>query len=116
MKLHRKQFTTLALAALATGFLGSATAQTAYPHKTVTMVVPTAAGGTTDLSARMVAQALGPLLGQTGGGRQQGRWQRQHCGPHGQARRGRWLHPADAMQYSGFHVISPHLGKSSWER
>ena len=48
MKLHRKQFTTLALAALATGFLGSATAQSAYPSKTVTMVVPTAAGGTTD--------------------------------------------------------------------
>jgi tripartite-type tricarboxylate transporter receptor subunit TctC len=65
MKLHRKQFTTLALAALATGFLGSATAQSAYPSKTVTMVVPTAAGGTTDLSARMLAQALGPVLGQT---------------------------------------------------
>ena len=42
MKLHRKQFTTLALAALATGFLGSATAQSAYPSKTVTMVVPPA--------------------------------------------------------------------------
>ena len=65
MKLHRKQFTTLALAALATGFLGSATAQSAYPGKTVTMVVPTAAGGTTDLSARMLAQALAPVLGQS---------------------------------------------------
>ena len=52
MNLHRKQFTSLALAAIATGFWGSALAQGAYPTKTVTMVVPTAAGGTTDLSAR----------------------------------------------------------------
>ena len=60
MNLHRKQFTSLALAAIATGFWGSALAQGAYPTKTVTMVVPTAAGGTTDLSARMLAQALAP--------------------------------------------------------
>ncbi len=97
MKLHRKQFTTLALAALATGFLGSATAQSAYPSKTVTMVVPTAAGGTTDLFARMLAQALGPGAGPISGGGQQGRWQRQHCRQHRQARRGRWLHAAHAV-------------------
>ena len=109
MKLHRKQFTTLALAALATGFLGSATAQSAYPGKTVTMVVPTAAGGTTDLSARMLAQALGPVLGQTvvvdnkGGG-------------NGNIAAS-IVKRAEAdgytllMQYSGYHVISPHLTK-----
>ena len=109
MKLHRKQFTTLALAALATGFLGSATAQSAYPSKTVTMVVPTAAGGTTDLSARMLAQALGPVLGQTvvvdnkGGG-------------NGNIAAS-IVKRAEAdgytllMQYSGYHVISPHLTK-----
>ena len=109
MKLHRKQFTTLALAALATGFLGSATAQSAYPSKTVTMVVPTAAGGTTDLSARMLAQALGPVLGQTvvvdnkGGG-------------NGNIAAS-IVKRAEAdgytllMQYSGYHVISTHLTK-----
>ena len=55
MKTTRKQFTTLAiavLAAMATGFSGHAAAQGAYPSKNVTLVVPTAVGGTTDLSAR----------------------------------------------------------------
>jgi len=47
MKTTRKQFATLALAAMATGFIGHAAAQGAYPSKNVTMVVPTAAGGTT---------------------------------------------------------------------
>ena len=115
MKLHRKQFTTLALAALATGFLGSATAQSAYPGKTVTMVVPTAAGGTTDLSARMLAQALGPVLGQTvvvdnkGGG-------------NGNIAAS-IVKRAEAdgytllMQYSGYHVISPHITKQKqWDQ
>src|SRR6218665_4014933 len=40
-------------------------AQSAYPSRTVTMVVPTVAAGTTDLSARMLAQALAPVLGQS---------------------------------------------------
>ncbi len=115
MKLHRKQFTTLALAALATGFLGSATAQSAYPSKTVTMVVPTAAGGTTDLSARMLAQSLGPVLGQTvvvdnkGGG-------------NGNIAAS-IVKRAEAdgytllMQYSGYHVISPHITKQKqWDQ
>ena len=115
MKLHRKQFTALALAALATGFLGSATAQSAYPSKTVTMVVPTAAGGTTDLSARMLAQALGPVLGQSvvvdnkGGG-------------NGNIAAS-IVKRAEAdgytllMQYSGYHVISPHITKQKqWEQ
>ena len=115
MKLHRKQFTTLALAALATGFLGSATAQSAYPSKTVTMVVPTAAGGTTDLSARMLAQALSPVLGQSvvvdnkGGG-------------NGNIAAS-IVKRAEAdgytllMQYSGYHVISPHITKQKqWDQ
>ena len=115
MKLHRKQFTTLALAALATGFLGSATAQSAYPSKTVTMVVPTAAGGTTDLSARMLAQALGPVLGQSvvvdnkGGGN-------GNIAASAVKRA-----EADGytllMQYSGYHVISPHITKQKqWDQ
>ena len=115
MKLHRKQFTTLALAALATGFLGSATAQSADPSKTVTMVVPTAAGGTTDLSARMLAQALGPVLGQTvvvdnkGGGNGNiaaSIVKRAEADGH-----------TVLMQYSGYHVISPHITKQKqWEQ
>jgi tripartite-type tricarboxylate transporter receptor subunit TctC len=36
-----------------------------FPTKTITVVVPTAAGGGNDAMARTVAQKLGPLLGQT---------------------------------------------------
>ena len=35
----------------------------AYPDKTITVVVPTAAGGGNDAMARTIAQKLGPLLG-----------------------------------------------------
>ena len=109
MKTNRKQFTTLVIAALAMGLGSAAWAQGAYPSRTVTMVVPTAAGGTTDLSARMVAQALGPVLGQSvvvdnkGGG-------------NGNIAAS-IVKRAEAdgytllMQYSGYHVISPHLTK-----
>jgi 2-methylaconitate cis-trans-isomerase PrpF/tripartite-type tricarboxylate transporter receptor subunit TctC len=41
-----------------------AIAQT-FPTKTITIVVPTAAGGGNDAMARTIAQKLGPLLGQT---------------------------------------------------
>ena len=40
-------------------------AQTAYPSRPVTMVVAFAAGGSTDLIARVLAQRMGALLGQT---------------------------------------------------
>ena len=40
-------------------------APAAYPSKTITIVVPTAAGGANDAMARTIAQKLGPLLGQT---------------------------------------------------
>lgn len=53
----------LAAAALATAATGQA--QTTYPAKTITIVVPTAAGGGNDAMARTIAQKLGPLLGQT---------------------------------------------------
>lgn len=53
----------LAAAALI-GAAVPAVAQT-YPTKTITIVVPTAAGGGNDAMARTIAQKLGPLLGQT---------------------------------------------------
>jgi 2-methylaconitate cis-trans-isomerase PrpF/tripartite-type tricarboxylate transporter receptor subunit TctC len=37
----------------------------AFPSKTITIVVPTAAGGGNDAMARTIAQKLGPILGQT---------------------------------------------------
>ncbi len=61
--------TLLAPAALAAaavlGAAAPAQAQPAYPTKTITIVVPTAAGGGNDAMARTIAQKLGPLLGQT---------------------------------------------------
>jgi tripartite-type tricarboxylate transporter receptor subunit TctC len=54
----------LALAAAAAALPLTATAQ-AYPSKPVTIVVPFAAGGTTDILARVIGQALTKELGQS---------------------------------------------------
>ncbi|MCW5221367.1 tripartite tricarboxylate transporter substrate binding protein [Verminephrobacter aporrectodeae subsp. tuberculatae] len=114
-KTTRKRSTRLlATAALAAALCSSAGAQSAYPGRTVTLVVPTAASGTTDFSARMLAQALAPVLGQSvvvdnrGGG------------SGSIAASAVKSAKADGytllMQYSGFHVISPHITKQKqWE-
>jgi len=51
--------------AVAAALVTAAPAAMAYPDKTITIVVPTAAGGGNDAMARTIAQKLGPLLGQT---------------------------------------------------
>ena len=53
----------LSLAVLCWFFMGQAIAQT-YPTKPVTIVVPYAAGGATDISGRIIAQVLSTELGQ----------------------------------------------------
>ncbi|MDF1484839.1 tripartite tricarboxylate transporter substrate binding protein [Ramlibacter sp. H39-3-26] len=64
-QLPRRAFGLAALAAtLALGSAVPAQAQGAYPNKVITIVVPFAAGGTTDILARVVGQYLGPELGQ----------------------------------------------------
>lgn len=52
-----------AVCALAATVAGSASAS-GYPERPVTLVVPYPAGGTTDIAARTVAQAMAPFLGQ----------------------------------------------------
>src|SRR2546426_10310956 len=60
--MKRISFVTSLVASIA--FCTSALAQQ-YPTKTITMLVPYAAGGPTDTVARVIAQAMGKPLGQT---------------------------------------------------
>jgi tripartite-type tricarboxylate transporter receptor subunit TctC len=64
MKFPRRQFLHLAAGATALpGVSRIATAQT-YPSRSITMIVPFAAGGATDVSARIVSEHMSRTLGQ----------------------------------------------------
>ena len=61
--MHRRRL--IALAAMAATFTcGSALAQN-YPNQPIRLIVPFAAGGTTDIIARVIADPLGRALGQS---------------------------------------------------
>ena len=51
--------------ALATAAAPQAMAQAAWPAKSITLVVPAAAGGPTDTVARLIGEAMGKTLGQS---------------------------------------------------
>ena len=87
----------------------------AYPAKPITLIVSSAAGGTTDISARLLAQPLGVALGQSivvdnraGANGVIAAVAVKRADPDGYTL---------LMQYSGYHVISPSVSKSSpqWE-
>lgn len=56
--------TTLTAAALLAGLGLASTAQAAWPDRPIKLIVPYAAGGTTDIIARIVGTRLGPVIGQ----------------------------------------------------
>ena len=59
----RKPFVAAVLAACL-GWTATATAQN-YPNRPITLVIPFAAGGPTDVLGRAMGQKLGEILGQT---------------------------------------------------
>jgi len=98
---------------LSLAFTSLATAQE-YPARPVTLVVPAAAGGSTDFTARLLGKHLSVALGQqfvvenVGGG----------SGNIGNAKAAKA--PPDGytllLSYSGYHVANPHLFKSpGWD-
>jgi tripartite-type tricarboxylate transporter receptor subunit TctC len=64
MKLPRRQFLHLAAGAAALGIVSTSVWAQNWPARPITMVIPFAAGGPTDLFGRIVGQRLGEILGQ----------------------------------------------------
>jgi tripartite-type tricarboxylate transporter receptor subunit TctC len=120
MTLQRRQFFTRSLTAavlVALSGLNPAQAQSEadFPNRPITLIVPAAPGGTTDIAARMVAEPLGKALGKALV------VDNRPGGNGGIAATAVKRAQADGytllMQYSGFHVITPNVVKQplQWE-
>jgi tripartite-type tricarboxylate transporter receptor subunit TctC len=120
MTLQRRQFFTRSLSAavlVALSGLNPAQAQSEadFPNRPITLIVPAAPGGTTDIAARMVAEPLGKALGKALV------VDNRPGGNGGIAATAVKRAQADGytllMQYSGFHVITPNVVKQplQWE-
>lgn len=104
----------LAVAAWAGGVTAPARAQGKYPARSVTLVVPTAPGGSTDFSARLIADQLAKALGQPvvvenkpGAAGNIGNQHVARAKPDGYTL---------LVSYSGYHVGNPHLFKQAgWD-
>jgi len=64
IKLPRREFLRIATGAVVLPAMSRIARAQTYPSRTVTMIVPFAAGGPTDVSARIVAEHMSRTLGQ----------------------------------------------------
>ncbi len=64
MRLPRRQFLHLVAGAAALPAVSRVASAQAYPSRPVTMIVPFAAGGPTDVAARVVSEHMSRTLGQ----------------------------------------------------
>src|SRR3954453_10868828 len=101
---------TLAMAAVGTTVQAQ---DTAYPTQNVTLIVSAAAGGTTDIAARMISDPLSKALGKPvivgnrpGGSGAIAASAVKRAKPDGHTL---------LVQYSGYQVITPHLMKGSFD-
>ena len=65
MRFNRRAILSGAIAAASILASHAATAQSAFPTKPITIIVPAAAGGPTDTVARLIGESMGRTLGQT---------------------------------------------------
>lgn len=98
----------------ATGLPAFAQTDAAWPARPISLIVPAAPGGTTDLTARMLAEPMTKLLGQSvvvenrpGGNGNIGTVAVARAKPDGYTL---------LVQYSGYHVGNPWLSKNTpWQ-
>jgi len=64
MRFNRRTILSGAIAAASIWASHAAMAQTAFPNKPITIIVPAAAGGPTDTVARLIGESMGRALGQ----------------------------------------------------
>ena len=65
MQLRRTLLASVAAAAALSTLAPAAFAADAYPSRPIKLIVPFGAGGSTDMVARLLAEKMGPILGQT---------------------------------------------------
>ena len=64
MKVHRRAFLHLGAGTAALPIISRVASAQAYPTRPITMIVPIAAGSSSDVVGRLVAERMGTVLGQ----------------------------------------------------